>query len=259
MIKLSPKREAFCQAMLKTNNQTEAYRKVYDCKNSKPKTVHEMACGLMKDPKVSARLAELRGRVVERAEINAAELVKQIAEIATADPNELTQHRRVNCRYCNGIDHQYQWRHKGEFAKAVDDWEIARDAHEDRMKKATKKTEFKRPCPTDDGGYGYRASADLDPGCPVCEGEGVADLFLADTRKLSPAGKRLFAGVKQTKNGIEIMMHSQDAARRMLGENFGIFKTVVDNNMNHKGAVQTIATEVKDPIEAAKLYQKMMG
>lgn len=141
----------------------------------------------------------------------------------------------------------------------MDDWEAAKEAHEDRMLRATKKTPFKKPMPTDDGGYGYRATAELSPECPECEGEGIPDLFIADTRKLSPAARRLFAGVKQTKNGLEVMMHSQDGARRMLGENFGIFKTVVDNNMNHKGVVQTIATEVKDPVEAAKLYQQMMG
>lgn len=105
MIKLTPKREAFCQAMLKTKNQSEAYRKSFNAKNMAAKTIHEMACGLMKGPKVAARLAELREKVLVRAEINAAELVKQIAEIATADANELTQHRRVNCRYCNGVDY----------------------------------------------------------------------------------------------------------------------------------------------------------
>ena len=34
--------------------------------------------------------------------------------MATADPNELMRYMRVNCRFCWGIDHNYQWT-VGEF------------------------------------------------------------------------------------------------------------------------------------------------
>lgn len=231
MLKLTPKREAFCQAMLKTKNQSEAYRKAFNAANMKASSVHVAACGLMSDPKVKQRLDELNSRVLARAEIDAAEIARQMADIINADPNDLMQYRRLNCRYCNGIEHNYQWKNLGEFHKAMDDWEAAKEAHADRMQRATKQTEFTKPMPTDDGGYGFKNNAELNPECPVCEGEGVEDLFLQDTRKLTGPAKRLYAGVKQTKNGIEILTRSQDGAMKMLGEHYGMFKQLIDANI----------------------------
>ncbi|MGQ0455304.1 hypothetical protein ACT4UM_29360, partial [Bacillus sp. SS-TM] len=39
--------------------------------------------------------------------------------IVQADPNQLAQFRRVNCRYCWGENHLYQWRDIAEFDKAA--------------------------------------------------------------------------------------------------------------------------------------------
>lgn len=217
--------------MVKLKSQSAAYRKAYNTENMLAKTVHEKACGLMQQDKVRARLNELNSRVLARAEIDAAEIVRHLADIVSADPNDLMQYRRLNCRYCNGIEHNYQWKHIGEFQKAVDDWEAAKEAHADRMQRATKQTDFTKPMPTDDGGYGFKNNAELNPECPVCEGEGVEDLFLADTRKLTGAARRLYAGVKQTKNGIEILTRSQDGAMKMLGEHYGMFKQLIDANI----------------------------
>jgi phage terminase small subunit len=229
--KLTPREEKYCQEYLKTSNQSEAYRRAFDVSKMKPQTVACRGVDLMKRPNVKARIATLQARVLERTEIDAADIVRQLVDIATADPNELTQYRRINCRYCSGKAHHYQWKNRGEFQKAIDDWSAAKELHETRQARATNPTVFKLPVPSDEGGYGFRNSSDTNQNCPECEGEGVEELFVADTRKLTGPAKRLYAGAKVNKNGVEIMMRSQDAALKLLGDHFGLFKTLIDANV----------------------------
>jgi phage terminase small subunit len=47
-------------------------------------------------------------------------------------------------------------------------------------------------------------------------------VFVADTLDVSPQARKLFAGVKQTKNGIEVMMRSQDVARDNIAKSLGM-------------------------------------
>lgn len=252
--KLTHKQEAFVQEVLRTGNQTEAYRRVY---NVKPTTsdgrISVMACALAQNENVARRLNELKAAATEKAIMEAADVVRHLAEIAIADPNELTQYRRVNCRYCHGVDHKYQWKHRGEYAHAWDEWSEAKEAHE--SKKGSKP--FKRKEPDEDGGYGFKANADPHPECPECLGEGIEEVFIADTRTLKGPARRLFAGVKQTRNGVEILTRSQDSAIKMLGDHFGIFKQVIDLNSLQKIAQVTLTTS--DPVEAAKAYEKIMN
>lgn len=260
MIKLTPKREKFCQLMATQKiSQSDAYRKAFDAKNMSAAAIHVNACQLMKDTKVALRLEELKMRVVERAELDGAALVKQLASIVLADPNDLSQLRRVNCRFCNGTDHAYQWKHKGEFHQKLESWEERKAAHEEKNHKTGKNIRFKEEMPSDAGGFGFKANADPHPDCPECLGEGIDEIFLQDTRKLTGHAKALYAGVKQTKHGIEILTHSQDGARRMLGEHFGVFKTIVESTNKNENVNATVNIDTKDPVEAAKAYQKLMG
>ncbi len=63
---LTPKQEAFCQAIVAGNSQSEAYRSAYEAKDMTGKTVNEAASRVMRDRKVSARVAELREPVIEK-------------------------------------------------------------------------------------------------------------------------------------------------------------------------------------------------
>lgn len=224
---LTAKQEAFAQAVFSGMSYTDAYVSVYDSKASRG--VQGVAGGaLANKPMVKARIQELRDKAAQLAIQNGADLVRQLVEIAVADPNELTQHRRVNCRHCNGKDHEYQWRNRGEFVQRMDQWHEAQEEHHKRFPNR----KFKDPQPSDKGGCGFRRTGEIDPECPVCEGEGVEELFIADTRFLSGPAKRLYAGARRTRNGIEILTHSQDAARRMLGEHYGVFKTILGGEMH---------------------------
>ncbi len=64
---LTPKQEAFCQAIVAGNSQSEAYRTAYDADNMAPKTVNQRAYEMMGRGDIAARVAELREPVIERA------------------------------------------------------------------------------------------------------------------------------------------------------------------------------------------------
>ena len=61
---LTPKQEAFCQAVVAGKGISDAYRAVYDCANSSPATINRCAKALIDDHKIAARVAELRAPVV---------------------------------------------------------------------------------------------------------------------------------------------------------------------------------------------------
>lgn len=72
---------------------------------------------------------------------------------------------------------------------------------------------------------GFDLMRDPCPECPTCQGEGTERIVARDTRKLTGSAKRLYAGVKQTANGIEIKMRDQDAAAHHLANYLGMTKT----------------------------------
>ena len=57
---LTPKREAFAQAVANGKTQADAYREAFNAANMKPETIWSKASELMADGKVAARVEELR-------------------------------------------------------------------------------------------------------------------------------------------------------------------------------------------------------
>jgi len=106
-------------------------------------------------------------------------------------------HVRIGCRHCWGEDFKYQWK-EHEFEAAV-------ERHE--------KTPDKVPMPDWAGGMGFTTNADPNPDCPHCDGKGHEEVRPTDFRDLSEAGRALYKGIKPTRNGYEIQMHDQQAAR----------------------------------------------
>ena len=100
-----------------------------------------------------------------RTEITQDAVLKMWWDIATADVSELTEYRRLCCRYCWGFGFNYQWRDSIEFEDAVSD----------AMRKS------QRP-PNDRGGYGYDSTLDPNPDCPRCNGVGIGRPHFHDTR-----------------------------------------------------------------------------
>lgn len=220
MAKLTPKQKRFADEYLIDLNATAAYKRAgYDARGS---AAEVNASRLLSNAKVQAYIAERQQARQLRTEIKQDDVLQRWWDLATADPNELTQLRRLCCRHCHGIGHMWQWRDRDEYDKAVE-LELRQAQVDDRQP----------AIPSDAGGYGYYKLADPHPGCPKCFGEGVLDLQFMDTRKLSPKARLLFAGVKQTQAGIEVKMHDQAKALENVARHLGMFtdKLEVSGNL----------------------------
>lgn len=67
---LTPKQEAFCQAIIKGINSSKAYRQVYEPQNMNPASVNRTAKKLMDNGKIQSRLAELRAPIIEELQLS---------------------------------------------------------------------------------------------------------------------------------------------------------------------------------------------
>jgi len=202
------------------------------------------AIRLLADPRVQVLLDEQMAKVSKEATVEAADVLREWFAIATADPAKLTRLRRLNCRHCHGFDHAYQWS-AGEYAKATDE-AIAKG----------------KPLPDCSGGFEWVANADPHPDCPECNGEGVEDIFFADTNTLTGNERKLFAGVKRTRDGLEIKMRDQDAALLNIAKHLGLL--IERRELTGKDGKPLVPEMVPadlptDPLALGSLYTKIMG
>lgn len=93
--------------------------------------------------------------------------------------------------------------------------------------------------PSDAGGYGYTRLLPVNPNCPACDGEGLMRIRVNDTRNLSPEAVAIFAGIKQTKEGLEVKTHSKDAALEKLFKHLGLYEA--DNSQKAPSAADVLA------------------
>lgn len=166
---------------------------------------------LLKDPEIRAAIRAHEADLAAAAGITVQKILRYWDEIAGADPRELIRIEMRCCRHCYGIGHEYEW-NEWEFRKACE----AAAAHrcgkncEDPCRKSTP------PFPA--GGLGFIAQRAPAADCPNCKGEGEPFTKLGDMRTVSPAAARLIAGVKQTKDGIEIKFMDRAEATRNLAQ-----------------------------------------
>ncbi|QQN36622.1 terminase small subunit [Rahnella aceris] len=198
-----PERSAYCAELseqesllvmyyLESRNKYDAYKKaLYTGSDRNARMLFR---------KVSIARAINRGieQLQQGVILSAQEILRHWHEIAIADPGEISQMRRCCCRHCWGENFFYQWRDVEEYDKAA-----AKAAADGR-----KEPEY--------GGLGFMPNDDPNPDCPRCAGEGIEDVFLSDTRDVTGPARRLIAGVKKTKFGIEIIQRDQDAALKNL-------------------------------------------
>ena len=85
MSDLTPKQEAFAQAVASGMSQSDAYRAAYKVRpTTKPETVNQAASRLMADSNVTARVEELRQPVVEAAQITLASHLERLKALSQA-------------------------------------------------------------------------------------------------------------------------------------------------------------------------------
>lgn len=218
-----PLQEAFAVALVKHGGcQTPAYVEVFgNPNNSSRSALWVYASRLANSPAISDRYNALRNESLARVNVSLASLVKDLHDIATADPNELVRTVIVNCRYCHGERFKYQWIDEEEYATECDRVQADNDL---RRENSTTKRTVDKPLPACEGGFGFALTAAPNDACPQCLGRGLAHMLIADTSTLSEKGRKLYKGVRMTTAGIEVLMHDQGAARDMLHRMAGAYK-----------------------------------
>lgn len=192
---------------------------------------HQYGKAFMRRPRVRAAIEQAIDDRVEGLKLHGGMVLDEWLKVIQADPNEIMHVRRSCCRHCWGLEFGYQ-RTQGEYAKAV---------------KAYKKTPESLTEEFDsEGGVGYDPTRDPNPECPECFGEGVERVYLEDTRDLSPNARALLAGMKQTKDGVEVKLHSKEKALELVAKHLGMLNEKVDV----KGVMSLlVATGVPNPGE----------
>ncbi|KTI36943.1 terminase small subunit [Enterobacter roggenkampii] len=194
---LSDQQMIFAQHVVEGKTRVDAYRLAGYTGTGN--AAYVTASQLLRNPKVSRYVHHLRNERQRRYAAELDDVIGQLTAIINADPNEIAQYRRVNCRYCWGNEHKYQWRDIAE--------QLA----------AERKAEADGAHPPDtSGGIGFVDNGDPNPECPRCNGEGVGEPFFADTRDLEGDARYLLQGVKLGKFGIEILTADKDSARKEL-------------------------------------------
>ena len=206
---LTPKQQRFVDEYLVDMNGTQAaIRAKYS-----PDTARQMAAENLSKPYIQLAIAQARKAQQQRTQITADAMLQQAWMIATADARELVEVRVGCCRHCWGEGFKFQ-RTVAEFNKDRERFMI-----EQRMGKIPKDDEF-----DEKGGIGYNPLRPPHPECTECRGDGYVRDVVKDTRYLSPAAAQLYAGVKRTKDGMQVQMHSKEAFAEKLWRHLGLYE-----------------------------------
>lgn len=248
MGQLTEKREAFAEHYAAHRNGPAAYVHAFNVSpETKPASIATEASKLLADPEVTQRIDEIvrAATAVGDVTLKLADVFKRLCLIATTDPRELTKTKVGNCRHCHGEDFGYRWRDK-EYENALADWAAA-----------TRKNPG-APMPDVAGGLGFRPFDPPHPDCPECGGLGVVNVGMADTANLSPGALALYEGVKQTKNGIEILTFDRAKAIDMIVRMMGGFQDNVILKGQLEAAVKAVVVPAANAVEAAQAYEAML-
>ena len=79
MANLTQKQERFAQLYVELGNASEAYRQAYTTR-AKPETIHVKASELLSTDKVSVRVQELKGEVIQRHRVTVDSLMAELEE-----------------------------------------------------------------------------------------------------------------------------------------------------------------------------------
>jgi phage terminase small subunit len=215
---MSPFQELFVLEYLRDFNGTQAYIRAGGSKKTAGANAHE----LLTFPEIRTKIEEAKADRLKTCQMAVADVLKMWCEIATADPNEIVAHTRTCCRHCHGRDFKHQWRDEAEWGEAINE---AIKKHERLVQTWRKAQDGPQPeyeMPSAEGGFGFDPRVLPNPECVKCYGDGIAGVKIADTRRLSGPARRLYAGVKTTKDGTTIVMRDQDAAAAMVARHLGM-------------------------------------
>ena len=229
---LSPLEARFVEEYVIDRNATGSARRAGYSDTTAAKEAHK----LLNRPDVRKAIELSEKAMMARLHITQDMVLKYWWDIATADPNEIVQYRRDNCRHCWGNAYAYQWIDNEEYMAAV----LRHTRDEERA--LAKGGKFNREPPDGAGGFGFVKAKEPNPDCPQCHGDGYGYVHINDTRRLSLPARRLYAGMKEGKEGIEAKMHSQEKAWDNIARFIGMFKerVEIDVTVANLGELNTI-------------------
>lgn len=211
---LTSRQARFVEEYLLDLNATAAARR----SGYSAKTAEQQGPRLLGNVEVALAIREAQAARSARVQLSADGVLQELGRIIVADPRELIGHRLGCCRHCWGTDYRYQF--------TPDEWRRAEDAAQ-RTRDVAIEGGKADPGPADPlGGIGFNATRTANPSCPECFGEGVTRVVVGDTANLSPAALALYAGVKVTKDGLEVKMHPKLDALDKAGRHLGLWDKV---------------------------------
>ena len=89
---LTQKQEKFVQGIIEGKSQADAYRAAYPNQKMSDKTIWETASLLMKNPKVTARIAEIREQMMKPTIMSVQERMELLSRIASGQEPEREAH-----------------------------------------------------------------------------------------------------------------------------------------------------------------------
>lgn len=205
---LAPQEALFVDCYLVHFNGRRAYQEAgYDSISVNGMSV--AASKLLRRPNVAEYLRRRAQDMTARVEEEQNKLITVLTYTAYADHNELIENRIDCCRFCYGEGNLYQF--------TPQEFERYRERYEEECE-AAKITGADIPEFDPKGGIGFNPNREPFQDCPECFGRGRECVVLKDTRYLSPAAQALYAGVKTSKDGIEVKTNDQAKARETLAK-----------------------------------------
>lgn len=204
------------------NAQAAAIRAGYAESNAASK-----GCHLLDRPDVRELVEKHMARAEANSGIKAERVLQEAWCILTADVNDLVEFRRRCCRHCYGIDFGYQ--------RTVSEISRERAEYEREKRKAIAKDPNVAGVYEDfdeKGGPGYDARRPPNPDCTECWGDGVGDAHFKATANLTPAARALYAGVKQTKEGFQMLTIDKMAAMEKLFKHLNLYEKEIKTQTN---------------------------
>ena len=175
------------------------------------------AWGLRGKPRVDAAITALMRDRVHRMGREADELVSFHLAVLSFDMNELVEHRVYACRHCWGDDHAYQ--------HSPSTWQKERDRFKKRWEKMSEEEQKilgDFPAVPPDGWYEAKRGPHAE--CPECHGDGFSKTIFKDTRHLSPVARLIYAGMKEGREGTELIALQKQKSLETLSSHLGLNK-----------------------------------
>lgn len=110
---LTAKQEKFAQCIIEGMSQADAYRSAYPKQRMSDKTLWETASKLVKNPKVAARVAELRSELAKSSIMTAQERLEWLTAIIKSD-GETTADKLKASDQMNKMQGEYITKIEGE-------------------------------------------------------------------------------------------------------------------------------------------------